>query len=867
MPGSTVLRHQVQRLYGRLTHGRPDDTGAFRVLLLTPHVALDKDGLPLLDSLFDEVRGMEPWRAMLRHIADGPCSPQAMLERIDDPGDKHCYENFATERQLRLWYGLPASTERAKALENDTRAAGQANERTQKRFKSQLELDAAYGRIDEIAKETALLQLDAVCAGLAEDKEFGRCCAVRDALSAWVAQCAEERCVQLRAEVAARRPHANGDTALLDRAEALLQPEVRKVALAEECINRIEDGASYELTDPESLLQDNPFLRFISPACYDRLYQVCQRHVGGALRTFGGDVLTDSARRLSSQYVNEGRAMLDAWPNRQQEVKPQNIAKLLEHLGLSPAEAKPAVPLSKGVRIDVSMKPVPKDKAEYDHPIAEFGTQMRPTLPVMCLFGSVQPADIVNQVCGLELGQTVLVLLNGALSLAQRRQMAELFHKQKSMLNPFLLVDWVLALHLAGLQPTERLSSLLACAMPFSSACQPFIYNGGPAPDEMFVGRKQELRSIMDPNGAAVVYGGRRLGKTALLLRACSRRHHPDERLEFAMWLDATLCDDEPTLVAKIASKFCLDTNLPLQEPRTMAELCAQLDRLFRERRMATLLLLIDESDRFLEVFRGHEYRELQPLVDLRREWPAQFKFVLAGLHNVCRVHNRDRVKNSVINQLGNALCVRPLSPADSLRLLMLPLRYLGLRWEDSEHLELLVANTNYYAEILHMTGYRIADAVHQRYAEFYRAAGENPPFGLSEAQLGAIITSGDLTRGIQERLIMTLNVDHRYYILACCVAMNYYLNLDKAAMGYCVQEVYDVVQMLSEDISAIGALDDCALFLEEMVEMGILASPAPGQYRLRQQRFLQALGDNAEALERTISEKVRAHSEEARHV
>ena len=54
-----------------------------------------------------------------------------------------------------------------------------------------------------------------------------------------------------------------------------------------------------------------------------------------------------------------------------------------------------------------------------------------------------------------------------------------------------------------------------------------------------------------------------------------------------------------------------------------------------------------------------------------------KFKFVLAGVHNVCRAKNATR-NNGVFGQLGEPLCIKPLSPTDALQLISRPLRYLG---------------------------------------------------------------------------------------------------------------------------------------------------------------------------------------------
>ena len=58
--------------------------------------------------------------------------------------------------------------------------------------------------------------------------------------------------------------------------------------------------------------------------------------------------------------------------------------------------------------------------------------------------------------------------------------------------TPLLVIDRVLMLYLATLNPNERLRALLSCTLPFA-ICQPFNGDKGLTPDEMFAGRVAEF--------------------------------------------------------------------------------------------------------------------------------------------------------------------------------------------------------------------------------------------------------------------------------------------------------------------------------------------------------------------------------------
>ena len=67
--------------------------------------------------------------------------------------------------------------------------------------------------------------------------------------------------------------------------------------------------------------------------------------------------------------------------------------------------------------------------------------------------------------------------------------------------------------------------------------------------------------------------------------------------------------------------------------------MCAQIGQMFQTGAISTMHLLIDEVDCFLASIADDAYRPIQPLVDLKRETKNKLKFVLTGLHNICRAN------------------------------------------------------------------------------------------------------------------------------------------------------------------------------------------------------------------------------------
>ena len=467
---------------------------------------------------------------------------------------------------------------------------------------------------------------------------------------------------------------------------------------------------------------------------------------------------------------------------------------------------------------------------------------------------------MVDTITGMNLGELTIVLVDYFVDLADRRKIAEDFHGTSGQ-NSFIFIDWVLAIYLALHQDTVRLPVLLKCTLPFTTY-QPFVSGGGPTADEMFCGRTIELSSLINPNGACVVYGGRQLGKTALLERTASRCSNPQNR-EYAVYSNINNCKSEKELVKKISGDIATNTNLPRLNTDSLQDFCNDIQTLFNSNRIISMHLLMDEADDFLESISNENYIALQPLIDLKRVTKNNFKFVLAGLHNVCRAKNATK-NNGVFGQLGEPLCIKPLSPTDALQLLSRPLRYLGFKIARYPHLETILTQTNYYPGILQFFGYKLVENLNVNYSKYYRAANGNPPFTLQDDLLGELISSSDLNKSIADKFRLSLELDERYFMIARCIALLHYEQDEKKLnwMGY---KVGDIIRTAGEfDIHILSNLnrDDYVLLMDEMVDMGILSRPEPGYYRLRRSSFIQIIGPNYDAVFEEIDNRNRGTAE-----
>lgn len=290
-----------------------------------------------------------------------------------------------------------------------------------------------------------------------------------------------------------------------------------------------------------------------------------------------------------------------------------------------------------------------------------------------------------------------------------------------------------------------------------------------------------------------------------------------------------------------------------------MEEFCAQLDRAFRERKMETLRLMIDEADAFLKSIAEQDYAPLRPLFNLRISHPSGFKVVLTGLNNVYRAR-RATANNGDWGRLGQPLCVRPLSQAAALRFLLRPLRFLGFRPGPDSRLPALLSCTNYYPGILHYFGYSIVASVGESFDICCKGMHDVPPFELRQEMLGAIMNGHSVISGIRAKFMSSLSLDERYLMLARCTAMLYHYGepmLD-GYKGYTVARIREMAEGYSIRCLAELSDDEYEALLDEMTEMGILHRAETGVYRLRRRAFLDFIGGKADELEQVMDRENR---------
>ncbi|GCD47425.1 hypothetical protein [Streptomyces paromomycinus] len=417
--------------------------------------------------------------------------------------------------------------------------------------------------------------------------------------------------------------------------------------------------------------------------------------------------------------------------------------------------------------------------------------------------------------------------------------------------RPLLVVDDAALAYLAahGRRGVDAATEIL---LPFSSV-NPYIKEKrGRIGWEMFYGRDTERKSILDPDGTQVLYGGRGLGKSALLADAGERfeKQRPGVYRKLYVNLDplsmsrATSTGAEavwPELERRLVGEGIL------AEPKGKDTRVAPWRRVqdgiecwLREDPERRLLVLLDECDGFFEadaVRQCSETRLLRALAELSDATRNRAKVVFAGLHSVHRFTRH--VQNTPFNQMAqNPTVVGPLKPQFAADLLLYPMRALGYEFADTDLVNRVLGFCSYQPFLLQIFGHRLVRAMQDK-----RLRERNqPPYQIDGDDISMVEQDPDLRAEITKAFQATLDLDDCYRVVADVLARH--------ARERGLQTRLSDRELREECETwwraGFHRLDSVSFraYLEEMVGLGILAPNHDGAgWHLRGPNALRMIG------------------------
>ena len=625
------------------------------------------------------------------------------------------------------------------------------------------------------------------------------------------------------------------------------QIELRNFTVAEDYMNRIEREGGSLLTNLDLTDSDLATLKnFIDE--YENLFRAIQNarsSVEGAYMQRKHITNTKGLNRETQDALAFARGWqgIHSGQNNAIEI---SIIEILKHLGYDGKISAQNLNDLNLKSYTVSFSSPTHARTSYPHPFAVFGTEIFSKGLEVIYFGANRTAEnivkVLSDIASVDRGK--ICLIDSALRLPDRRQLAKALKLDVNLKN-IIVIDQVMALYLTQFDDANRGKRMLQVALPFARV-QPYTSRGVLAP-EMFIGRSEELDKIRDMTGPVFVYGGRQLGKSALLRQVKNLEHNPAQ-LSYAFFIDLKDLGSEAALKrivlelqgAKLLGEVDTWENFSIEMHKLLS---GQLRGVEEPKK---LILLLDESDAFLSD--ENTENAINVFRQLLVEFSGKFKFVLAGLHKVIRFE-----KNSSFSNL-NHISVLPFRTPDATELFLNPMSYLGFHVNDESLISAILSRTNYYPGLIQYYCQMLVESVKNNYQNRNFDAAKNPPYTLDNNYLKNMLGNNEFQKEIKQRFQDTLAVvdDNYYEILALVVAWICYEHEDRP-VSVTVTEIRETCGMCG--IRKITDLSDAELLslLDEMVELNLFRR-VDGKFEFNRYSFRHMLGTAIEVEEKLDS-------------
>ncbi|MEV3963536.1 hypothetical protein AB0M34_22035 [Nocardia sp. NPDC050193] len=432
-----------------------------------------------------------------------------------------------------------------------------------------------------------------------------------------------------------------------------------------------------------------------------------------------------------------------------------------------------------------------------------------------------------------------IVLFQGVLTLEQRQQCLRACRDHKISA---IVVDHAVAAFVATRYP-RSFRAVQQITLPFTCFTHYSIVAGG-VPEEVFVGRAAEQEELTNPKGSLFVYGGRQLGKSALLRKIehdfglVENQHaiyidlnsHGIGTWSESGWLWQVLYNE----LVKIES-IGLKPNPNVRKPDPVQRAIGSwLDGKGSRR----LLLLLDEADAFLEKESSEApdraFKTINPLKGMFDSSGGRFKPVFAGLHKVQRLQS---VANTPLAHGGRDVLIGPLAAKPAHDLVVKPLEALGYRFADPTLVWRLLAFTNLQPGLIQIVCTDLVEHLQSRSPR----RGE-PLTTISSDDIDRVTQDPRTREKIAERLRLTIRLEDRYRVIALAVAI---MCMDDGfAETYSARDIRDHCEFYWPQGFADLNTSEFGLYLEELVGLGVLINDVEShKFSVRSPNVVTMLG------------------------
>ena len=852
--GWVVLRDTLQEMQKRIegNYSGLEHKYFYIRFLKNNKVLLNQEYLPEFDIEVPEIKDLSMLKRIEAHAEENEIPLKEQL-------NNWCHDDFGSVRNI-LSYLMEANREKFEGEEYFDEALQYATKETANKkleFIENLELAQSYGQIDstsEDSKDRILKIIDDWYSWSESTGNYGFFKCILRGYQKKITEDAKKRESEIRSELDVTLKR--GRTLNLDSEamKAYVQRirdaiDAQNYTYAEDMILRLGAGDTGVGLD---LLEEDYLKLFWKE--FDQNYIA----TAGASRSL--EYKYERFQR-ENKDTRAARSLISLWLSNGGHMGEDRIQKLMYMLGFAVDRAaeKPRIAGKIENYVITLLKNPNGKKANYKHPIAAFGSvAVQNGIRVVCLYGTYDADRLIEMYREIGDAMNTIVLLDTALNRDQRQRLARKVKKEAAK-SIFGLIDRVAFMFLANNYTDAKISKMLmSVIMPFSYY-QPYVYDSSsPIPPEMFIGRKTELNNIEDPNGANILYGGRQLGKSALLHMAKAEVDR-NEKGDRAVLVDVKGLDEKASCLK--VSQYLIDDGILEESAET--DDWSVLSRAIRKRltqeedRIPYLLLLIDEADAFVESSEKIGYSPFDKLLEIQNIEQERFKFVIAGLRNVVRFNRDNAISgNRSITKFG-ALAIRPLAYAEARELLEVPLNCLGLRFpkEKEALVSMIFASANYFPGLIQLYCAKLIEAMTKDdYAGYDQ--DRTPPYEVVEKHIKKVLADTGFQYQIREKFMITLKVDEGNddYYYAIALLMAYLYNNFSNDEGYTPDDIYEIaVEYGFGKIVKLGIKKVKAL-MEEMCELNVFHQLTENHFKFSRYNFYQMMGDKSKVEEEILS-------------
>lgn len=477
-------------------------------------------------------------------------------------------------------------------------------------------------------------------------------------------------------------------------------------------------------------------------------------------------------------------------------------------------------------------------------PIPLFGSDSDGRIRMICLYGSANAPDKQYDLFENKSQQIPMIILFFGVMTHMRRM--ELYHIALKKQSTFLVVDDIIIATICECRESMLLRWLYTLAVPFSVQ-QLYTSALGVVHPEMFYGRVSAKAELGIGGKVCAVYGGRQLGKTALLKHIETEFHNPEiDHFVYYISLPTVAVEYPDAVLTKEMVNIIRKDILAGRRYENMAEVLEDISEWIRQKETRRLLLLLDEADEFLLADGKSGFRVTSSINRVMTSSNLRFKVVFAGLHNVYRSISSP---NNPLAHYGKPISIGPLLDdelPDAINLIKQPFEIMGYRFESLDLIIWILAETNYYPSLIQLFCMRLHDYLHQ--PEMQKKHSYVLPVTICKEDIDFVLKDRTLKKSISERFMWTLDLDDRYKAIVLSIAFDAGNAsrtdlINDFAKGYDLHWIQAEIEKWPNLFKEHCSSDELRGLCDELIQLGILRSVSTDRYTLRSVNILDMLG------------------------